>query len=82
MFSEFNEPIQVGAVFRGNRLKPLWFIWNGRRYKIKEVTYTWNDRNGEEKLYHFSVSDGKTLYEICFNDNNLTWHLIRVYLEG
>lgn len=82
MLNEIDEPIQVEATFSGTGLRPLWFTWKGRRYKIKEVTYTWGDSQGKSRLYYFSASDGVNLYELCFNAENLTWRLNRIYCEG
>lgn len=82
MVEVIDEPIDVSAIFRNGRIKPLSFIWNRERYEIKEVTYTWNDRQGEARLFYFSVSDGANLYELCFNSKTMDWKLNRVYIEG
>jgi hypothetical protein len=29
-----NEPVDVGAAFVKNRIKPKWFVWNTRKYLI------------------------------------------------
>ena len=58
MLEVIDEFIDVSAIFRNGRIKPISFIWNRERYKIQEITYTWNDCQGEAKLYYFSVSDG------------------------
>ena len=72
-----NESIQVGAVFGRDRrlIKPVWFIWNRKKYLIKAITYTWEAREGKTKLYNFAVTDGKTLYNISYNQDRMTWRL-------
>jgi len=75
---KINEIIDVGAVFSKDRIKPKWFVWKKRKYAVKETTYTWKDRAGEAILIHFSVSDGATLFELCFNQKSLEWKLENV----
>ena len=75
MSTIINEPIDVGAVFGKTRIKPKWFIWNGNKRDIKEVTYTWRAREGEAEVIHFSVTDGATVFELTFNQKTLRWTL-------
>lgn len=70
-----NEKIKVGAVFDDNKIKPKWFVRNGRKYIISEITYTWRTKNGEEQIIHFSATDGSTLFEISYNQKTLKWCL-------
>ena len=76
--TKINENIDVGAAFYKNRIKPKWFIWKGKKYIVKETTYTWKDKEGEAVIVHFSVSDGATLFELCFNQKTLVWMLEKV----
>jgi hypothetical protein len=57
------------------KIRPLRFKWSGRLLEIKKITYSWMTKEGEAKIYHFSVSDGNTLYELSFNTNSLLWRL-------
>ena len=72
------QTIRVGAVFGGKKkIRPVWFVWEGREYRIKEITYIWSSREGESLLYHFSVTDGAdNLYELCYRTDSATWHLL------
>ena len=72
--------IIVGAIFGGTtKIKPVWFIWDGRHYHIKDITYRWNRRNGRSLLHHFSVIDtSDNLYEIAYQTDNATWHLLGI----
>ena len=71
------QPIKVGAIFGGKKkIRPVWFIWAGREYHIKEITYTWNIREGRTLFYFFSVIDrNDNLYELCYRTGSATWHL-------
>jgi len=75
MAVEINETISVGAVFSRGRIKPVWFVWNGRQVRIQEVTFTWRTRAGSAGILHFSVTDGQGLYEICYNAESFNWRL-------
>lgn len=70
-----NESIDVAAVFSKNKIKPKWFLWNGRKYEVRETTYIWQDNLGEAKIIHFAVSDGATLFELSLNQKTMLWRL-------
>lgn len=84
MITEINEIIQVGAIFGDNKkkLKPVWFIWGGRRYNIQEITYTWTERMGKAVVHHFTVTDGANLSSISYNTDTLVWTLHSMHMEG
>jgi len=70
-----DEPVDVGAIFGKNKIRPKWFLWHGRKYPVKETTYTWQDTEGEAKIFHFTVTDGATLFELSLNQKTLAWRL-------
>ena len=68
------ETINVIASFGPSyRVRPVRFRWSGRLFDVKEVTYSWKSREGQKVIYHFSVTDGKTLYELTFDTHSLLW---------
>lgn len=75
MSLELNEPITVGAVFAPGSIRPAWFVWRGRRYKVDEVPYTWESREGLARLSHFSVVSGANVYAVCYNPVGASWEL-------
>jgi hypothetical protein len=57
----------------------VWFIWQGREYHIKDITYIWSRREGNSLLHLFSVTDtADNLYELCYQTDNATWHLLAI----
>jgi hypothetical protein len=76
MPTEIDEPINVGAVFSRGAIKPVWFSWNGREIRIREVTFTWKTQEGNAGLLHFSVTDGQGLYEVVFNKATMGWRIL------
>lgn len=76
---DIGENINVLASFgMPYKIKPLKFRWSGRLFEIKEITYLWKSREGAAEIYHFSVSDGKVLYELTFDTVSLIWKLERL----
>jgi hypothetical protein len=87
MITEIGESIKVGVVFGvncigGKKIKPVWFIWKERQYRIKEVTYTWTNKEGSASVHYFSVTDDQNLYEIAYNTETMVWRLMAVEVEG
>ncbi len=82
MITEIGEPVSVGVVFRHGKVHPRWFVWRGKRIAVSEVTFRWEDEQGESRHYHFSASDGVNLYELRLDAQTMNWHLDRVYCEG
>jgi hypothetical protein len=81
MHSEMLEdPIDVDVRFSQRGMRPLWFIWQGRRRVVREVTCAWHERDGALVHRCFSVSDGESLYELRFDARALRWHLMKVAL--
>ena len=75
---ELNVTIKVAVVFEGDKVLPRWFVWENRKYDVKEINYTWNDRQGAEDLRWFSVTDGTNNYELAFNAKRLVWKLNKI----
>ena len=76
------ERVSVIAAFgEGAKFRPVKFKWTSRLINVKAITYSWTDRIGQSKIYHFSVTDGDTLYELSFNTGSLLWVLEKVETE-
>ena len=57
------------------KIRPLKFKWSGKLFEVREVTYLWKAKEGEKEIYHFSVSDGRSLYELTFDTRSLLWRI-------
>jgi hypothetical protein len=57
------------------KVRPVRFQWSGKLREVKDITYLWTTKEGQNSIYHFSVSDGNTLYELSFNGTSLLWRL-------
>ena len=91
---KIDEFIKVGAIFtatggaafdgsvqKGDEIRPAWFIWDKRKYQVKEVNYFWLEKSGREKLFCFSVTDGANTYELNFNAELASWKLTKIASE-
>lgn len=81
MYHPIHEPIQVLVSFCGDKIYPLFFHWAQRRYKVKKVHLIHIERQGNTKLFHFSVTDDVNYFKLTFNSENLQWILSEVYNE-
>lgn len=75
---ELNEKIEVLARFNNGKIKPEIFIWNNKEYKIKKITYSWQERCGLEIINYFSVDTDPNLYQISFNNTSLGWRIDKI----
>jgi len=70
--------LRVGAVFGpGSRIRPVWFDRKGRQYRVREVTYRWQERAGAATILHFTVTvlGEETLYELRYDTVGQSWSL-------
>ncbi len=76
---DIGETISVVASFGlPYKIRPVRFRWNQKLFEVKDVTYSWQTKEGQTRLYHFSISDGKTLYELSFDTTSLLWRIEKV----
>lgn len=74
-----DDTVRVGVIFGGRaKVRPVWFVWNGREVRVREVTYTWRSREGRSAILHFAVSDGANAYELRYDTEGLQWTLAGV----
>lgn len=79
--TEINQRIKVGAVFEGELISPKWFKWMDKKYDIRSVSMRWKSFSGNAVIINFSLTDGKNLYEISFNQKTMEWVLQKVGTE-
>ena len=76
--TEIHEAIEVGVVFLKTGVRPVWFIWKGRKYAVEQVAYRWKEKRGEAWIHSFSVFDGANTFELNYDAQFLQWKLGRV----
>ena len=76
MLQRVRENIRVAVIHGpGSKIHPVWFDWRRQKHTIKEVTYHWRHRAGNDLILHYSVTDGTALYELNYNVTEQTWIL-------
>ena len=88
--NSINENVRVYAVYNDpqnrhaphERLQPVVFEWRKRRYRVRNITYVWRESQGDSELYHYAVSDGANVYELCYEARTFNWTLSSVSCEG
>jgi hypothetical protein len=73
-----NETIDVLAWFKHAKIYPRMFVWHGKSYKIRKITYNWQERCGQEIISYFSVQSGPDLYQISFNNATYSWRINKI----
>ena len=83
MVTLVEEPVDVSAIFRGGRLRPMAFLWRGRSYRVHRVLGTYRILKGRYlELYYSVMSDSPEVYELRFSTEGMIWSLVRVHCEG
>ena len=83
MYEEFDEPIEVIALYEDGHLRPLRFRWNGWVYRVLRVTGHWVVHEGQTKRHHYAVlCGGSDVFEMCYDPKKIAWKLLSVYLDG
>ena len=77
---QFPQAIEVLASFGHGKVSPRQFRWNNKTYLVQKVTYTWQERRGQERINNFSVSTGPDLYQISFNTTHCSWQLEKIII--
>ena len=78
-----DEPVKVRVDFQGGIITPQRFRLRQQDIRVARVNARWEDREGQDRLYYFSVSttSGDT-YELHLATRNMIWYADRVFLEG
>ena len=78
-----NQAIKVRADFHGGQIVPLFFKRGTRNYKVTDVHARWEWKEGQKRLYYFSVSvDTGDVCELCLDGSEMLWYLESVMMEG
>jgi hypothetical protein len=87
--TRLSESVRVYALYRQSgdsrvphdRLRPMMFVWRRQEYRVQDVTYVWREKQGEAEIYHFTVSDGANVFELCYNARSFDWTITGAYSE-
>ena len=77
--TKIGEPVRVAVDFAGSKVKPLAFLWRGRKYIVSKVNLVYKRQSGTKSLWAFAVSDNVNSYVLLYDPENLKWRLEEVY---
>lgn len=70
------EKVPVTACFDGSSVRPLEFVWQGRRYAVRAVVRTWQQfALLEEQVQVFLVETGPHLAQLSYFPQSGWWRL-------
>ena len=79
MHEYMNEPVEVSVDFRGRRVWPKHIRWNQRTYDVDRVNLVHGTREGQRRIFYFSVSDSANFMKLRLDTETLEWRLVEVY---
>ena len=82
MHEKINESIEVLVKFKINKVVPSLFKWRGKVYKIEKINMIHKERDGNDKICYFSVSDKVNFFRLAFFTRNLSWRIEELYFDG
>ncbi len=82
MHEIIHDSVDVLATFADRHVRPLHMRWNNRNYSIKQVNLVHTAREGQKKIFYFSVSDIANYFKLRLDSETLEWHLVEVYANG
>lgn len=83
-YVELQEPVAAWVEFSPQgEIRPRAFAREGRRLRIKQVTYRWRTGKGRETWRHFSVvTENGDAFQLSYREESATWWIERVWTEG
>jgi hypothetical protein len=81
MFEKLNEPIEVLAQFKSDKVFPSFFKWRDKTYKVEKLNLVHEERSGNDKIYYFSVSDNANFFRLAFFTRDLSWRIEELYYD-
>ena len=82
MHEKINEPIEVLVKFNKTLVEPTFFKWRRKTYRVEKINLVHKERQGNDKIYYFSVSDNTNFFRLAFSTADLGWRLEEMYWEG
>lgn len=87
--TKIHEPVRVAVDFpakpdpalpgAGRKVRPLAFVWSGRKIVVEKVNLVYKRRDGARDLWCFAVSDAANSYVLLYDPADMRWTLEEVY---
>ena len=79
--SEGGEKINVLVKFEGTKVLPVFFKWQNKTYEVEKLNLVHKERDGNDKIYYFSVSDNANFFRLAFFTRDLSWKIQELFYE-
>jgi len=73
-----HEPVRVAADFRGPKVRPLAFLWRGRKIVVEHTNMVFKRQRGDKFDWCFAVSDNANSYVLRYEPDTMRWELEEV----
>jgi hypothetical protein len=81
MLEKLNDKIDVIVSFKESKVLPEFFKWKNKIYRIEKLNLVHKERDGNDKIYYFSVSDNANYFRLAFFTRDLSWRLQELFYE-
>lgn len=71
-------PGRAGSGSAG-KVRPLVFLWRGRKYVVDRVNLVYKKQHGDRFLQCFAVSDPANSYILVYDPEEMSWMLEEIY---
>lgn len=82
MFEKLDEPIEVLVKFNREKVEPSFFKWRKKTYRVEKINLVHKERDGNDKVYYFSVSDNANFFRLAFFTRDLSWRIQELFYNG
>ncbi|PLX26553.1 hypothetical protein C0583_07055 [Candidatus Parcubacteria bacterium] len=76
-----NDKIEVIARFKDGDVMPAAFRWQNRVYDSLKLNMVHKERDGNDMIYYFSVSDEANFFRLAFFTRDLNWKIQEVFYK-
>lgn len=82
MLEKKHEVIEVLVAFVKNKIMPLSFRLQNKKYSVNQVNMAYSTRVGRDKWYYFAVSCDGDNYKLGFDTETSQWFLEEAYYNN
>ena len=82
MYEKINESIEVLVKFNQAEVRPAFFKWRHKTYRVEKINLVHKEWVGNDKVYYFSVSDKVNYFRLAFFTRDLSWRIKELFFDG
>lgn len=77
--TSIHEPVDVFCFFTRRSPLPLKLIWRNKSHHVRNLNLTYEEKQGTDTIFYFSVSNDEASFKLSFNNQSLRWYLEEVF---